>query len=235
MKKDLLKKCLIIAVVLAVLALSLVRVLLPRRPAYEYQDSYKPGDTLFMGVYAGQPVEWLVAETDGDDCLLVSRYGLETRRYNEVWQPTSWAECTLRAWLNEDFLNSCFTEKERAAILLTPVDNGEENCNPAYTVGGGENTEDRVFLLSYAEANLIFGETGGACAPTDHAVKTGAHTSERYQADGRPAGWYWLRSPGFDTDYVAMISTDGTRTYDYVTRSSAMVRPALWVSPQKLK
>jgi hypothetical protein len=44
-------------------------------------------------------------------------------------------------------------------------------------------------------------------------------------------GWWWLRSPGFNSNYAAFVSTDGDvieHGLD-VNNSSVSVRPALWL------
>lgn len=40
---------------------------------------------------------------------------------------------------------------------MTTVDNSKAQGYSGYSTDGGNNTEDKVFLLSYAEANKYFG------------------------------------------------------------------------------
>jgi hypothetical protein len=48
----------------------------------------------------------------------------------------------------------------------------------------------------------------------------------------RKTGWWWLRSPGYSSDYAALVDYDGDVyvTGDYVNHSSVSVRPALWLN-----
>ena len=71
------------------------------------------------------PIEWLVLDHDAKNnrTLLISRYGLDAKPYNEKYTDITWEQCTLRTWLNETFINKAFSAEERSAIRLTKVDN----------------------------------------------------------------------------------------------------------------
>ena len=183
-------------------------------------------------------IEWLVLARDGNKALLISRYGLDAQLYNREYVSITWEKCTLRTWLNGTFLNKAFTEEEQKGILLTNVDNGSSQGYSKWSTSGGNNTQDRVFLLSYAEANKYLGvtyddskNTKSRVAPTAYAIKQGAYTfSSNKTADGTAAGWWWLRSPGGDQIDAAFVDEDGSLNYDFVIRGNAVVRPALWIN-----
>lgn len=105
------------------------------------------------------PIEWLVLARDGNKALLISRYWLDAQPYNTDHTSVTWETCTLRTWLNVTFYNKAFSSDEQAAILTTSVDNGKNQGYSKWSTSGGNNTEDKVFLLSYAEANKYFGVT----------------------------------------------------------------------------
>ena len=99
------------------------------------------------------------------------------------------------------------------------------------------NTEDRVFLLSYAEANKYLGvtyddsmNTKSRVAPTAYAIKHGAYASSNKTADGTATGWWWLRSPGYNQYYAAYVNIGGSLNYYNVFSVSGCVRPALWIN-----
>ncbi len=181
-------------------------------------------------------IEWLVVARDGNKALLLSRYGLDAQPYNTEREDITWEKCTLRTWLNGTFLNKAFTAEEQEGILLTNVDNG--SSQGYWDTNGGNNTQDRVFLLSYAEANTYLGVTRedsnnmkSRAAPTAYALKQGASTSSSYKtADGSAAGWWWLRSPGNYQSDAAYVSTDGSLSRNFVDTVYACVRPALWIN-----
>lgn len=158
------------------------------------------------------PIEWLVLARDGDKALLISRYGLDVQPYNKDYTSVTWETCTLRTWLNSTFYNKAFSSAEQAAILTTDVDNSKSQCYSIWTTSGGNNTQDKVFLLSYAEANKYFGVGKGSSKKT-------------------AAGVRWLRSPSYSQSNAAYVYIVGS-IYFYsrnVDSDSEAVRSALWV------
>ena len=185
-----------------------------------------------------EEIEWLVLEVKDTQVLLISRYGLDARKYNSEHKNVTWEECTLRSWLNGTFLNNAFTETEQAEILLTNVDNSKSQGYSGWSADGGNNTQDKVFLLSCAEANRYLDLTyensnnmKSRVAPTAYAIYQGAYTSNSAQTeDGAAAGWWWLRSPGRSQWSAAFVSTDGFLNYNNVDNDNGCVRPALWIN-----
>ena len=188
------------------------------------------------------PIEWLVLARDGDKALLISRYGLDAQPYNKDNTSVTWETCTLRTWLNSTFYNKAFSSAEQAAILTTNVDNSKSQCYSGWNTSGGNNTQDKVFLLSYAEANKYFDvenwQNNGATdnvksriEPTAYAIAQGALTSFFGRtADGTDAGWWWLRSLSYSQRHAAYVSSDGSLRSSSVNDASGSVRPALWVN-----
>ena len=184
------------------------------------------------------PIEWLILARDEQKILIVSKYGLDAQPYNKDYTSVTWETCTLRKWLNGTFYNKAFSSAEQAAILTTNVDNSKSQCYSGWNTSGGNNTEEKVFLLSYAEANKYFGvthdttsNTKSRVAPTAYAIAQGAYTYySNKTADGTDAGRWWLRSPGFYQSSAAGVRTDGSLDYYRVDDDSSSVRPALWVN-----
>lgn len=215
--------------------------------ALEARDAkFTVGNYVTFGEYpqttAGEdmtPIEWLVLARDGDKALLISRYGLDAQPYNKDHTSVTWETCTLRTWLNGTFYNKAFSSAEQAAILTTSVDNSKYQCYSGGSTNGCNNTQDKVLLLSYAEANKYFGvtydnrrNTKSRVAPTAYAIAQGAYAdSFRRTADGTAAGQWWLRSPGlYHQDYAASVLTDGSFDGHDVSSDYGSVRPALWVN-----
>lgn len=190
------------------------------------------------------PIEWLVLERDGDKALLISRYALDTMPYNTNDSVVTWETCTLRKWLNSTFYNKAFSSGEQAAILTTRVDNSKEQGYSKWETSGSNDTQDKVFLLSYAEANKYFNikwwqEDGSdnnmesRVAPTAYAAAKGAYGySTQKTADGATAAdWWWLRSPASDDQNgVLCVSSMGSLSLVRADADSGSVRPALWVN-----
>ncbi len=102
-------------------------------PEVRQMLSLKVGDIFTFGHYeqdndlfqSDEPVDWLVLEVDEENhkALLISRYGLDAKLYNATETNVTWETCTLRSWLNREFLNEAFSAEEQQAILTTAVDN----------------------------------------------------------------------------------------------------------------
>ena len=173
------------------------------------------------------PIEWLVLESDGETALLISRYALDCKPYNERYEATTWETCTLRGWLNDEFFNKAFSAEEKQSILQSKV---SADKNPKYSTNPGNATKDNVFLLSIVEANKYFkSDDARKCAPTDYAIQQGAYASDSYKVEGRRACWWWLRSPGYYSNIAALVLTDGSINYGSVDLSSDAVRPCVRV------
>ena len=151
--------------------------------------------------------------------------GWVAHQINTEYVDITWEECTLRSWLNEDFYQSAFSEEEQEWIALTQVINED---NPKYNTEGGNDTEDKVFLLSIAEANEYFADDEDRKVyATQYAKDNGAYVSVNTSAS-----WWWLRSPGGDSGSAANVLDIG-RVYaggDYVYFADYVVRPALWIT-----
>ena len=180
-----------------------------------------------------EPITWIILDEQDGKRLLFSKDLLEQKRFNETYETNGapWEVCTLRAWLNDEFLNTAFTEEERAAIQLTHVDNSKEQDNPAFrNTNSGNDTDDYIFLISYKECvTYLPSIPDRRSAPTDHAIAQGAIADRTYKVDGRGCGFWWLRSVGPHPWRASMSYAPGTMRYTYFTRDFVGVRPMMWV------
>ena len=172
-----------------------------------------------------EDIEWLVLDKQDDRILVISKYGLNCVPYNEKRDDVTWEACTLRKWLNEDFLNAAFNDTEQAMIPTVTV---TADKNPYYNTNPGNATQDKVFLLSILEANKYFAsDSARACKPTAYAKMSGARNTN---ANG--FCFWWMRSPGADGRIATLvgreggISGKGTYVDDVV---DGIVRPAMWI------
>lgn len=205
------------------------------------------GDFVTFGTYSQTkegndttPIEWLVLDVQGNKALLISKYGLDVQPYNTEYADVTWENCTLRKWLNETFLNNAFSQAEQEVILTTTVDNSKNQCFDWTILSGdvttgGNNTRDKVFLLSYAEVNKYFNVTYSnlnilsRVSPTAYAISQRAGFNTGYKTlDGAAAGYWWLRSPGYFQTCVTIVYTDGSLNFDRVD-GRLSVRPAIWL------
>ena len=169
-------------------------------------------------------VEWLVLEIKDGKALVISKYALDCRLYNTSYTDVTWETCTLRKWLNNDFLGAAFSADEKAMIPTVTV---SADKNPIYSTNPGNATQDQVFLLSIKEVNKYFSsDSARQCEPTDYAVANGAYVN----SSNGFCGW-WLRSPGGGQDNAARVRDDGDVNESGVDvyYGSDAVRPALWI------
>ena len=171
------------------------------------------------------PIEWLILKKSGTKMLLISKYGLDCKPYhNQIFVDITWENCDLRKWLNGEFIKNAFTADEQKKIAVTKLANDN---NAEYGTLGGNSTEDRVFCLSFAEAESLFKDNKSReCELTSYASGKGC-----FKSSYNHCSW-WLRSPGslqsFST-YVRLTSSLCSVGV-YVSYHGNAVRPALWVN-----
>ena len=195
------------------------------------------GDIVYFGSYeqdnnksnGKEDIEWLVLAKEGNKALVISKYALDCQQYNTSYTSVTWETCSLRKWLNGTFLSAAFNSEEQNSIISSTV---TADKNPSYSTSPGNNTTDKVFLLSITEVNKYFSsDEARKCAPTDYAIAQGAWTIDSYKTGGRATCWWWLRSPGFYSDRAARVYSSGY-IYDYgyrVNYCNDAVRPAMWI------
>jgi len=166
------------------------------------------------------PIEWRVLAVKEDKALLLSRYGLDMRPYDLETEDefVTWDICSLRTWLNKDFLNRAFSKGGEKTIITMTVDNCE-NQNDG--IPSGCNTEDKIFLLSYAEAEMYFKDDNDRkCVPTEYMAKLVACECS--------SSW-WLRSFSGSECSARIVSSNGYLWRDDYVNCCNLVRPAMWV------
>lgn len=170
------------------------------------------------------PIAWNVLAVEDGKALLISEMGLDCRMYHGDNTTMTWENCDLRKWLNGEFFQSAFTAEEQAQILLTPTPNPGSTVHGA---AGGNDTEDKVFLLNVDEADKYFPNDESRMADaTAYTVARGVFVNER---TGKV--WWWLRSPGYYVSDAAGVNYLGQlhKSGDNVSATNNAVRPAVWV------
>lgn len=112
-----------------------------------------------------EPIEWIVLDQNDNGTLLLSKYLLCKQAFHSdrFANDIRWYNSSIRQWLNNDFYNECFSDTEKTKINTVTVINED---NITQNVDGGEDTEDKIFLLSvdecfkYFDFNCIFEENG---------------------------------------------------------------------------
>ncbi|MDR1514892.1 MAG: DUF6273 domain-containing protein, partial [Synergistaceae bacterium] len=166
-----------------------------------YVNSHEAAVTRY---YTIDPIEWRVLSKADGKIFLLSEKILDAKPYHTSNVPVTWEESTVRAWLNgyeagedaDSFLDRAFASNEAGAIAQTPLVNAD---NPTFSTPGGNDTTDRIFFLSIAEAKKT--EYGFESAGDDDDSRKSRNTgyAERIINGIPDAGdpdFWWLRSPG---------------------------------------
>ena len=197
----------------------------------ENNPDYKIGETIEFGNYpqdkdgTEKPIEWIVMKNEGNQILLLSKYVLDAKPYNKEWEDVTWETSDIRQWLNNEFYTTAFNKAEKAKIQTSLIKNED---NSEYGTSGGNDTEDKVFLLSEKEAETLFSnEEERIAKATEYAEKSGVYDEEK-------GAWWWLRSPGFGSRGAAEVDSDGWvyRVGNLVYIRPDGVRPALHLNLQ---
>lgn len=167
-----------------------------------------------------EEIEWLVLDVQDGKALVISKYALEVQQYNTDHMDVTWETCSLRQWLNNDFINSAFSDDEKTMIptVMVLVDK-----NSTYNTNQGNTTEDKIFLLSVTEAKKYFDSNyTRQCEPTDYLVA-------KWYGSSDYCSW-WLRSLGCYYNIVGYVDNDGeVDECGTSVGGHEAVRPALWI------
>lgn len=197
--------------------------------------NFKVGDEIELGEWPFdrrgnvKKIEWVIIDKHDDGtCLLMTKYGIETKKFNEKSGDVSWETCDLRKWLNGDFYSQAFSEKEKESIMLVTM---ETECRSGFLGGlfGSKKreTKDNVFLLAVDQAEMLFGNESRRKAKASlWAIQNLAFADSEHGIC-----WWWLRSPGKKHGCAACVC-EGTVNHDGVKTdyASNCVRPVIKLS-----
>ncbi|MCR5702340.1 MAG: DUF6273 domain-containing protein [Lachnospiraceae bacterium] len=205
------------------------------------------------------PIKWRILDIDSSgNAFLLADEAIDCKPYNEngvektdeygnknTDYSCTWETSTIRDWLNgtdnysnDDtaFINAAFSDEEQAEIIETTVVNED---NLIYGVTAGNDTEDKIYLLSIGEAST--GEYGfdtsfdvesltKIAKTTNFARMNGVDVRNKSGVSG--SCYWWLRTPGSRTDDAASVDYFGKGDDDgNITGADYLgVRPVLHVN-----
>ena len=166
------------------------------------------GDIYTFGSYDNKTLTWNVIDINDHEVTLMCVDAIEKRSYNEKAGDTNWESSSLRKWLNNDFLNAAFNVSEKEQIVTKNLVN---EGNSKYGMYGGNDTKDKVYILSLTEVDDY----------TDY-IKCNHN--------------WWLRTPGQSRKQAAyvhsygFVDVEGCDTND----TTAWVRPVISVKASNI-
>ena len=166
------------------------------------------GDKIIFGEY-----EWRTLDIQNNAALIITENIIEWLPYHDKYIDVTWSGCALRKYLNGEFYDR-FSETDRAKII--PVTNKNPD-NEWYGTNGGEETQDRIFLLSVDEAACkYFGDSSRLLynkgknqrywfsrKDENNIKRIAKRPNESWNT------WWWLRTPGRDGVKAVYIHGDG--------------------------
>lgn len=169
------------------------------------------GQVIRFGAY-----DWKVLEVKEDRALLFVEQMVAIKKFNR--SGSTWANCSLRKYLNGAFLRGSFSASEQALILETVVKN-LGGCDYRSAHGFRKkpiplsDTTDRIFLLSREEVEQYIPKEQRPLKVKSEAV------------------YWWVRNTNvgnfFGDDACAVES--GGAVYNCPAHMDCGVRPAMWV------
>ncbi len=163
----------------------------------------EPGNVVYFA-----KTDWYLADRSGDRVLLIKKSSFEITSdmadYSKDRNLT-WESSTIRSYLNSDYLKDGFSDEELKMIIPTVL---KADSNPVYNTSGGNDTEDKVFIISakeFEEYSDLLNKTTKQC--------------------------WWTRTAGANEGSLVFVETDKTILYygSAMTESDIRAKPAIWI------
>ena len=184
----------------------------------EKQFEYNP-NVIFFGKYyqnnisvpiPTEPIEWLVLYNDNHKALLVSRYILEWKQINSK-NISNWTNSELNTFLQNDFFNNAFSNKEKSAI----IENNNNEKISLMTKKDVENYFENMQELKAGEASFY--------------VLTEIHSGTSFVLNKKLTFDYWLKPYDDIKDICEYVDLNGKVNFSNVEDFKG-IRPTMWVS-----
>ncbi len=221
--------------------------------SFQYDNGYT---TAAVYWFRYEPIRWRILTEENGRALLLCEMLIDSQAYQNTYVSSkgvhhatddagnilvdangnqvyadNYAYSTIRSWLNETFINTAFSEMQQNLIATVTVDNSASTTYSSSNLYACDNTEDKVFLLSYQDVyNSAYGFTHNTerkKQTTDYAQCQGAQTSTSSSYAGN--GNWWLRSPHHQYSGGAGVVLNGCADYYGVNVTYSGVCPAIWI------
>ena len=191
--------------------------------------NYQVGDEISFGTLNGQKNTWKILKLQERLALVICSTFICEMPFQQTSEEntnnvffrlnTTWEACTLRKWLNNDFVNGFFSSSERERIQPHEVDN--VGCGP---------TTDKVFLLNIREVLTLFpDEQSRSIGNWWWLREPGYLTDNSILHDINDFNTYIdLSKPTYDC-YAGVFDSGAVDAGGYIAHGKSAVRPAMWV------
>jgi hypothetical protein len=186
---------------------------------------------------------WRVLDIKDNAALIITENIIEHRAYHDAYKDITWADCSLRKYLNGEFYDK-FSATDKSKIITII------NKNPGnqwYGSKGGADTKDSIFLLSIEEVVCqYFGDSSSKLHNPgknqrywfERKDENNSKRIARLKANQESVWWWWLRLPGRVNIKAVYIHGDGNIGIQGNNilkgnisdgKCTGGVRPALWI------
>lgn len=185
-------------------------------------------------------IEWDILDESDGKALIIANLILDTREFyisesteefehnGGVGYANNYELSYIRKFLNEDFYNNVFDDLQKELIEKTIVDNNAYTTASDTNPYACNNTEDKLFLLSFEEVKTYYSDkTARQAKGTDYANCQGL-----WVLNGTDKNGCWLlRSPDIDiSGHAYIINYSGYYTSEFVYHTNFGIRPACWIN-----
>ena len=184
----------------------------PNSTTITYRDGtiIKAKDTVVW--FKVEPIVWLVTNYENvlsgvDNTVKILSYVGISSDISFGSNYSNWASTQMCTWLNTNFLTTAFSVNEQSRINMSTIKNNVVGGagSPAFSTyvpesdGTGEDSTQKIYLLSFDESIELIGKNKIVCSPTDYSLSNLSllMTFEDVTPSYR-SGYYswWLRSKG---------------------------------------
>lgn len=193
-------------------------------------------ETVFYGAYeqdnnienGKEPIEWIVLNENDGIQLLLAKYALDMKAYDEH-RFTTWECSNIRVWLNEEFYDNAFSDEEKEKIIFT--ENVEEDSvgqsnYGIYNYVTGTSTWDKVYLLNKSDLDkYMITDEMRKCEPTAFAIGNGVFMGNYKEC------YWWLRNFGDYNNYALYVAPTGeiVESGSWLDFKGNAIRPAITI------
>ena len=186
---------------------------------------------------------WRILDIKNNAALIITENIIEQRSYHDVYKDITWAECSLRKYLNGEFYDR-FNKSDKTKIIQVKNKNHD---NQWYGTKGGADTQDNIFLLSLEEATCKY--FGDSSSKLYNPGKNQRYWFERKDENNSKriavnknekwCHWWWLRSPGrvsvkavyiFPNGNVGIQGNNILKGNIAEGKCKGGIRPTLWLN-----
>ena len=211
----------------------------PKAP--KSKDAAWTGNYVWFGTYGNNPVKYRVlaprtSDFGGSTMLLDSDQILFSMKFASHME--DWNSCYLKAYLNETFYDTSFTDQEKTVIKKSLVTDGMYPSSSYFgtTFGAPVYVGEKIFLLDAGE--ITTEKYGYTSDPGADLISSGwaIHTAQNHVKKDKSGNesQYWLRAKSAnDSAKAGIVSTSGYLTTAAKSENKG-VAPALNIDRRQL-